>query len=272
VNEATAEAGRILHPLRVQHWLFSALNPWMWPVKAMASYFQENRKPAGTDNVFRIFEGTWSQMISDSLNLYRDLRDASTESAFFQVYGSMIALGATGEVAPSPPRVEAELRELPYVKEALSALEKGGYPEAVARISALVGRFASSIPLSRLETIQEFVRADEVLSKISEGEMRRLSSEAGVLALLEPQRTMESLPHLLSNEKDRQRALSLLEWAMSLKDVSPLQISFANSLIELIKGAAPAGAAKKSPGKETKEKVHVHPARPERKRKELRKH
>jgi hypothetical protein len=101
--------------------------------------------------------------------------------------------------------------------------------------------------------------------------MRRLNSEAGVLALLEPQRTMEALPHLLSNEKDRQRALSLLEWAMSLKDVSPLQISFANSLVELIKGAAPAGATEKPTGKE-KEKVHVSPARPERKRKELRRH
>ncbi len=97
-------------------------------------------------------------------------------------------------------------------------------------------------------------------------------SEAGVLALLEPQRTMEALPHLLSNEKDRQRALSLLDWAMSLKDVSPLQISFANSLVELIKGAAVTKAAEKPPGKETKEKVHVPQARPERKRKELRKH
>lgn len=272
VNEVTAQAGRTLHPLRAQHWLFSGLNPWMWPVKAMASNVQEHRKPAGNENIFRKFEATWSELITDSLNFYRDMRDAATETAFFQIYGSMAVLGATGEIAPIAPRVEAELRELPYVKEALSALDRGGYPEAVARISALIGRFASSIPLSRLETIQDFVRADEVLSKISEAEMRRLSSEAGVLALLEPQRTMDALPHLLSNEKDRQRALSLLDWAMSLKDVSPLQISFANSLVELIKGAAVAETAEKPHAGKTKEKVHVPPARRERKRKELRRH
>ncbi len=273
VNEATAQMGRTLHPLRVQNWLFSDLNPWMVPVQALSSYVQENRKPADNDNVFRKFEVTWSQMITDSLNLYRDMRDAAVESAFFQLYGTMAVMGMADKVQPElQQEMSADLRELPYAKEALSAIDKGGYPEAVARMSALFGRFASSIPLSRLETIQEFVRGDEVLSKLSEDDMRRLNAEAGVLALLEPQRTKEALPHLLSDEKDRQRALSLLEWAMSLADVSPLQIDFANSIAELIRGAAPTAAAKRSPSKGKKEKFQGHLTRPERKRKELRKH
>ena len=37
-------------------------------------------------------------MITASWNLYRDLRDAGSEAAFFQIYGSMIALGSSGDV------------------------------------------------------------------------------------------------------------------------------------------------------------------------------
>ncbi len=253
VNETTAQMGRTLHPLRMQRWLLSDLNPMMWPLKAMAPYVRQNRKPAASDNAFRVLEGAWSQAITGSLNFYRDMRDAATESAFFQIYGSLVASGvapgAEGETRTGLPPAAADLRELPYVKAALAAIDRGGYPEAVARMSALFGRFASSIPLSRLETIQEFVRADEVLSKISEDEMRRLNSEAGVLALLEPERTMEALPGLLSSKEDRDRALKLLEWAMSLEGVSPLQLDFANNIYELIKGAALPGAKKKSSGK-----------------------
>ncbi len=117
--------------------------------------------------LFANLEGTCSSMITASLNLYRDLRDAATESAFFQIYGSMIALGEAGEARPAlQSDVNQNLRELPYVKEALAAIEKGGYPEAIARIGALMGRFAGSIPLTRLEMGQEFVRSDKALAKL----------------------------------------------------------------------------------------------------------
>ena len=107
-------------------------------------------------------------MITASLNLYRDLRDAVSEAAFFQIFGSMIALGFSGDVKPSiQTEANVDPRELPYVKEALSAIDKGGYPEAVARIGALFGRYAEAIPLVRLELADEFVRSDEVLSKLS---------------------------------------------------------------------------------------------------------
>ena len=74
-------------------------------------------------------------MITASLNLYRDLRDATSESVFFQIYGSMIALGAAGDVKFGQPLVAtSDPRQLPFVKTALAAIEKGGYTEAIARI------------------------------------------------------------------------------------------------------------------------------------------
>jgi pimeloyl-ACP methyl ester carboxylesterase len=250
VNETTAQLGRTMHPLRAQRWFFSDLNPMMRPLSAMASTVKAGRKPVSEDNPFRRLEEAWSDMITGSLNMYRDLRDAASEAAFFQIYGSMIALGVSGDVKPGQqPEAKADPRELPFVKEALAAIEKGGYPEAIARIGALVGQFAGAIPLMRLEMADKIVREDNVLSKLSEDEMRRLRSEAGVMVMLEPERTLRSLPLLLSREKDRQRVLSLLKRGMSLEGITREQRDMSDRIVDLIKTGAskgkPAGAARK---------------------------
>jgi hypothetical protein len=195
-----------------------------------------------------------SEMITASLNLYRDLRDASSESAFFQIFGSMIALGAAGDVKPGQ-QAEAKVnpRELPYVKEALAAIDKGGYPEAMARIGALVGQFAGPIPLYRLELTEEFVKSDKVLSKLSEDEARRLRSEAGVMVLLEPERTMQALPRLLSKKEDRERVLEILEWGMKMEGITRDQLAMGTKIYELLEGSAAGGKKGSSKKKARKE-------------------
>jgi pimeloyl-ACP methyl ester carboxylesterase len=224
VNEKTAELGRNLHSLRVQRWFFSDINPIMWPVGEMASKVEADRKPASQDNPFRRLEEMGSEMITASWNLYRDMRDAESEAKFFQIYGSMIALGASGDVKTGPqPLQHPDPRELPFVKEALAQIEKGGYPEAIARISSLIGRFAGTIPLLRLEQAEEIVRSDKVLSKLTEDQKRHLRSEAEVMALLEPEFTLHALPKLLAKKEDRERAMSILQWGQTLDDLTKEQ-------------------------------------------------
>ena len=224
VTEKTAEMRRNLHPLRAQRWFFSDNNPFMGPVRATASTVKAGRKPVANDNPYRRLESAWSEMITASLNLYRDLRDATSEAAFFQIFGSMIALGFSGDVKPLiQVETKVDIHDLPYVKEALSAIEQGGYPEAVARIGALVGRYAGAIPLERLQMADEFVRSDKVLSKLSADEIRRLRSDAGVMALLEPERTLDALPRLLTVDEERENILSILQWGLSIEGITPEQ-------------------------------------------------
>jgi len=240
VNETTAKLGRTFHSLRVQRWFFSDLNPMMWPVAAVASAVKDNRKRVSEDNPYRSLEEKLSKMVTESWNLYRDLRDASSEAAFFQIYGSMIVLGVSGDVKPGLHAVTPQdPRELPYMKAALAATEKGGYPEAIARIGALVGQFAGDIPLYHLEMAEELVRTDTVLSKFSEDQMRRLRSEAGVMALLEPERTLRALPLLLSKNEDRERVLSLLKLGLTIDGITKEQRDMIDRIVDVIKAAAP---------------------------------
>ncbi len=250
VNETTAELGRMIHPLRAQRWFFSDLNPIMRPLAAMASTVKAGRKPVSDDNPFRRLEGVWSEMIMGSWDFFRDMRDAAGEAAFFQIYGSMIALGISRTAKPGDA-VEAkpDPRELPFIKEALARIEKGGYPEALARIGALVGRFAGAIPLTRLEMSERIVSQDEVLSKLTEAERRTLTSDAGVMALLEPERTLKALPALLSNKEERERVRGFLDWGRKLDGVTKEQIDMIDRIVALLRegasGDKPAGAVRK---------------------------
>ncbi len=235
VNEITAEIGRRLHPLRAQRWFLSDINPVLWPSALLANAVRSNRKPADKENPFREVENAWSEMITASLNLYRDLRDAAVEAVFFQIYGSMLVLGASGQVKPAiEPLSKTDDRELPYVKEALEDIDKGGYPEAIARIGALASQHASPVRLYRLEKGSEFIHSDKVLSTLSEDQLRRIRSEAAVMVLVEPEATLQAIPKLLTDSEDRKRVLELLDWGLSLEDVTPEQRDTINRIEALL--------------------------------------
>jgi pimeloyl-ACP methyl ester carboxylesterase len=236
VNETTAQAGRMLHPLRAQRWLISDINPLMWPVAAMAPAVRAGRKPVSEDNPFCRLEGVWSEMIKGYLDFFRDLRDAVSESAFFQIYGSMVAMGAPEDAETGALPYEEEIHpcEPPYVKEALADIDRGGYPEAVARIMALVGLYAGPIPLHHLKRKGEFISSDEEMSGLSEDRLRQIRSEAAIMAHLEPERTLKALPLLLSKKGDRERILSLLEGWMSLEGITREQRGMLNRIGDLL--------------------------------------
>jgi pimeloyl-ACP methyl ester carboxylesterase len=223
VNEGTAEWGRVLHPLRWQRWALSDLNPWLWPLPALAAAVKAGRQAAPPDNPYRRAEKAASDVITAGLDLYRDLRDATMEALFFQVYGPAAALGVAQGSAPEADPAVRDPRELPLVRDALAAIGTGGYPEALALIGALTGRKAGRIPLGRLELVDRFVRGDEALSRLPTEAVRRIKAEQAVVAELEPERGLQSLPRLLADPEDRRRALAALDEAVAAVELTAEQ-------------------------------------------------
>jgi pimeloyl-ACP methyl ester carboxylesterase len=209
-SKKAASIGRMLHPLRVQRWALSYLNPLMWPIASSASIVRKNREPAKGDNPFCNTELIYAKTISASFNLYRDLRDALQEMLFYQTYCPMMTLGMVEDNTDYAYENPVESLDIPLVRQALGAAESGGYPEAVARIRALIGQGAHEISLSLIEMTSGIVKRDRTLSKISEEELRRIRSEQAIIADLEPERAVNTLPKLLSKQSDRKRALKLL--------------------------------------------------------------
>ena len=121
----------MFHPLRWQRWAISDLNPMLWPLPSLASAVKARRRRHRRPT-FIVAANVASDVITASLDLYRDLRDATMESLFFAIYGP--ARGAwSWQTGRRRTRAEVvDPRELPLVQNALDAIGTGGYPEAVA--------------------------------------------------------------------------------------------------------------------------------------------
>ncbi len=175
-----------------------------------------------------------SEAISAWLDLVRDLRDATQAALFFQIYGSMAAIGATETKLEEGLETKVDPRELPFVKEALSAVNKGGYPEALARIGALVAKRGGRIQLQRLKLADEFVRSDKVLSKMSEDERHRIRNEQVIIVEFEPERALQTLPVLLANQADRERVLEILKKAESVADLTESEVEAIEEIRDML--------------------------------------
>jgi len=213
-NDYGAKLGRELHPLRASRWGLSDLNPWVKWLEPAAAWVRSQRKALGADHPLRRREHLGSEIISASLDYYRDLRDAASEAAFFLTYGNLFSLYLADkrerEVKGESSAPDA--RELPVVKEALAAIGEGGYAEAVMRVIHLLSRHGEPLPLARLELkrdLEEEYR--QLLPRILPEEARRIRGRQELIVKYEPDRAVETLPDLLRDEGDRERLLTLLE-------------------------------------------------------------
>ncbi len=211
-NELTADLGRRFHPLRFQRWSISGLNPWLAWLEPAAAAVSASRQALDQDHPLRRAEKLCAQLLSASLDYGRDLRDAFSEAAFFQVYGNLFALHLEERgTAPEGAR-PADPRALPVVQEALASIARGGYPEAVARVGALLARGQATIPLAQIELraglLEDYAT---LLPRLSQEERRRIRAEQGVIVEFEPERALETLPALVPDTADREQVLALCE-------------------------------------------------------------
>jgi hypothetical protein len=223
-NEYGAKLSRLFHPLRAQRWAFSDLNPalsWLAPV---ANAVKEHRQTASPDHPARNGELLVSEMTSASLDLQRALRDALSEATFFEIYGNLAAFylpdqqDAEGKALPSDPR------ELSFVKEAIEGIDKGGYPEALARVGFLMAHKDVPLPLSRLQLAHDLLAEyREFLPNLPMDQARRIGGEQEIIARYEPDKAVTTLPALLRDPNDRKRLLTFLDRVLADKRVQRIQ-------------------------------------------------
>ena len=235
-SEYGAKLGREFHPLRFQRWAFSDLNPWLGWLAPAAQAVKALRQPAGPDDPARKAEKMLSELMSASLDYYRALRDAASEAAFFQIYGNLFSVTLADESVAGAGRREA--RELPFVKEALASIDKGGYREAVARVAFLLSRKGEPLPLWHLEAKQEIMKEyGELLPPVARDEARRIRGEQEIIVRYERDRAFETLPQLLAESADRERLLALLDRLLADRRVQSAKPSAEQlAMLERIRG------------------------------------
>lgn len=213
-NETSAEIARDFHPLRFQRWAFSDLNPFMWWLKPAAAVVQSNREtPPLKTNALAKTEKLVSEGISASLDLYRGMRDAASEAMFLSIYGNLFAFEIAGKPgAWRPPEADSKSGASPWMKDALSNIENGGYAEAVARAAFLLRHKGVPMPLSRIELTRAFVdRNADLLPDLPLNEIQKIRGQQELVVNADPERALQTLPILLTDDQDRSRFVMLLE-------------------------------------------------------------
>ncbi len=212
-NEASAKVSRQFHPLRFQRWAFSDLNPWLAWLGPAAQTVKAQRQPAAADNPNSQLEKLMSEGVSASLDYYREMRDATSEAAFFETYGNVFSLHLADKQSARAHSAEGmiEPRELPFVKEALASIAKGGFAEALARVGSLLARRGAPLPLARLAVKQELAAEyHDLLPDLAPDEWRRIRGEQDIIVRYEPEKAIAALPMLLAKAGDRERLVTLV--------------------------------------------------------------
>jgi len=239
-----AKALRDFHPLRVQYWALSDKNPLLWPLSHVAAMVTANRRPRADDNDNVKLEALASEYVSASLDLYRDLRDAASEAAFFEVYGNMMSLQMAEEREEIRRKGKFDPRSIPAVREVLDTIEEGSAVEGLARIAMLIGKAGSGQRrLSQMQRAREILSPHDEIAHLSEDERRRLLQEETIVVEFEPERAKRSLPKLLRTAADRRRAHTLLEWIETQPGLEERQRKLAHELRLLLPVSAPRSGA-----------------------------
>ena len=217
VNENTAEMIRQLHPLRVQRYFFSDLNPMMWPLKPMAEYVRQNRRPLEGENRFKTFEKKMSTNISDSLESYREYRDSRQERIFYILYDnpyvrSMFKSGTTsgnGEaVTPEPAEdVEAAIKQDTALW--MSKMEEGGFPEAAIRVMLAVSGADHAFDKREYQAAEKIVKRNPRLRFIKLEAFREKAKIQARILQTDLDLALKALPVMATTEKDRTEILEI---------------------------------------------------------------
>ena len=216
-NDATAEALRMMHPLRLERFAISDMNPMMGPLQVMAHAVRENRRPVAADNAFVKTEQAVSQQIEKSLDLYRDMRDRTQELLFKAIYNSPLIEALAGLRAPyadaSKPRARDEHAEqlLAAKIEAIRTREEqGGFAEAVLRIMLAAAQAEHMFDARGFRLAQRIKQEHPVLRELSREWVRAAAKEQAFMLRFDQERALAALPRLLPTEEERREAVAIV--------------------------------------------------------------
>ncbi len=210
VTEQSAAALRELNPARLQHYVFSNRNPWMWPIALMAEGARRNRLPVADNNPFLALEREVAGAIEAWLESVGNLRDTGLELWFKSVYGPL-GLGML-----FPPRQERKVAVESEAERAFAAraehlrasIAEGGFRAAAARLILLLSRADRDVEPRTINSIARLVEHARFAGMPAE-ELRALFKDQFLTLKLDRQGALAALPRLVPTREEREEAVAL---------------------------------------------------------------
>ncbi|MEP9355275.1 DUF3141 domain-containing protein [Xanthobacter sp. KR7-65] len=242
VTPEMGRAMRAVHPLRMARWGLSDLNPWLRAMAPLADFARSQRTerdPAGPHVAAEAFAAT---AITSGWDLFRRLRDATVETEFFRLYGTLAMLDPD-LTAPAPALVEQAPAE---VAAALAAMGEGGFTDAAVRISLLASkRNGGTRKLSTLKQIRELVGQEVGLLALPSDAAQAIIRRQSIIVEHASAEALATLPLLLKTPQERSHILTLLDRLLTHIAVAPEVSALVGEVRAVLAGAdAPPASAR----------------------------
>ncbi|MBF0228509.1 MAG: DUF3141 domain-containing protein [Desulfamplus sp.] len=232
-SEFSAEIIRQMHPLRVERYIYSDMNPMMRPIKSLVNIVKAGRFQAKKDNAFTKMEKHISDMIVDTLDLYRETRDNLLETMFYSMYGNNWSKSLFFN-----PESQSEERDLAIKKKKTelfeeiqtqfwhTAMKKGGFEEAIIRIIVAVTKADSIMGMSHYGAAEAYIRTDERFKKIKFEKLKNMIREQSAIMEKDKELALATLADLLPDKEDRITAVEFANAIANADDnLNPKEIS-----------------------------------------------
>jgi hypothetical protein len=206
MTDQAAKWIRRMHPLRMSRYAFADGNPWMAPFKHLAPAVKAHRRPVSPDNPYVKFEKGVAQAVTDSLNMYRDLRDQTQEFWFKAIYGHPLMQAFF-------PEKEAEAMEPDNtcMPDWLEAYEEGGFPEGVARIMVAMAQADEGLQRRVLKAYDQVAQTDRRLAGLTGNEFQEIIRKQACILNSDEEKALKGLEILVPEREDRLAALAVAE-------------------------------------------------------------
>jgi hypothetical protein len=215
INDENAEWLRKLSLAELPYEVFSKSNPLMEQVAELADQVRQQRHPVSPDNPLLQWQATMSELIVAALNGYRDLRDASMEKIFLNLYGSpvlqaMVGLGASDEPPRQGPGMDAARAAFVQrrIAELKASVAKGGIREASIRALVYIGMGGAGVDERTFNELRQ-IRAEN--QGLTLQEFKQVLREQYFILMLDRDGALAAIPGMLpASAASRQQALNLI--------------------------------------------------------------
>ncbi len=213
INELAAEFLRQLHPLRVQRYALSDLNPLLWFFAAAAPLVKGKRIAVSAANPFREMEKCASELVVGMLDYYKNQRDLAQELIFKALYDQPWMK----MVNPRPAARLQAAEEIPKtvekkaVPEISVKMKAGGFEAGAVRLAVLAITADRIIEDQEFELVKKIFRSHSRLKKIKVAELKRMVKEQSELIGTDLDQAISSLAALLPASPSRDRLIDLMK-------------------------------------------------------------
>ena len=214
ISESTAETIRQMHPLRIERYIFSDLNPFMQPIKLWAEALKPFRQAVSKENPFLTMENVFSEVMQTGLNYYRDMRDLTQEFWFKSLYGTPWMKWICGPLEraeqekSATKKIDKKTRQRRKAWVQMAAVE-GGFVEAMVRIFIAVAGANRILDKRQFAAAQKIIQSNSRLNKPAADHYKVMIKEQARVLELNQKLALEGLAHLLPTKKDRIEAFTM---------------------------------------------------------------